>query len=104
VLITQLDSKDLGVVETCEKIYNDLTATGVEVLLDDREARPGVKFKDADLIGIPLRVTVGARGLKEDVVEVKQRGGAEVRKVKKDEAAALVAETVENQLIALKNV
>jgi prolyl-tRNA synthetase len=50
-------------------------------LLDDRDQRPGVKFKDADLIGIPLRVVIGGKGLKDGVVEVKWRWEAEVRKL-----------------------
>ena len=53
-------------------------AAGVEVLLDDRDERPGVKFKDADLIGIPLRIAVGKKGLAEGKVEWKLRGGKEV--------------------------
>ena len=56
-----------------DKIYNELRTAGVDVLLDDREVRPGVKFNDADLIGVPLRVVVGERGLKEGNVEIKRR-------------------------------
>ncbi len=62
-----------GELEAAEKIYRELEAAGVEVLLDDRDERAGVKFNDADLIGIPIRVTVGARGLEKGVVEVKWR-------------------------------
>ena len=51
-----------------------LTAAGVEVLLDDRDERPGVKFKDCDLLGIPLRVVIGPKALEKGQVEVKQRG------------------------------
>ncbi len=61
------------VLETADKIYEQLLALGIEVLYDDRDERPGVKFKDADLLGIPLRVTVGAKGLKEGFVELKKR-------------------------------
>jgi prolyl-tRNA synthetase len=56
-----------------DKIYQELKESGIDVLLDDRDARPGVKFNDADLIGIPVRINVGDRGLKEGKVEVKQR-------------------------------
>lgn len=56
-----------------EELYTNLTAAGVEVLLDDRDERPGVKFKDADLIGIPLRLTVGPKGLAQGEVEVRFR-------------------------------
>lgn len=62
-----------GELEAAERIYRELEAAGVEVLLDDRDERAGVKFNDADLIGIPIRVTVGARGLEKGVVEVKWR-------------------------------
>ena len=65
--------KDI-IVETCEKIYNELTAQGIEVLFDDRlDASAGVKFNDADLLGMPLQVVVGERNLKENSVEIKVR-------------------------------
>jgi prolyl-tRNA synthetase len=54
-------------------LHDQLTAAGVDVLLDDRDCRAGVKFKDADLIGIPLRVVIGDRGLKEGKLEIKWR-------------------------------
>jgi len=73
VLVTMLNPKDDQVREAAEKIYQQLLAEDIEVLLDDRDERPGIKFKDADLIGIPLRVTVGARNLKEGNVELKER-------------------------------
>ena len=63
-----------GGEEAAEKIYRDLWDAGVEVLLDDRKARPGVKFNDADLIGVPLRITVGKRALAKGGVEFKRRG------------------------------
>ena len=69
--------KDADVLAEAERLYEALRAAGVEVLLDDREERPGVKFKDADLIGIPLRVTVGARSLKEGKAELKERAASE---------------------------
>ncbi|HXQ22541.1 MAG TPA: proline--tRNA ligase [Candidatus Acidoferrales bacterium] len=59
--------------ETAELLYTNLQNAGVEVLLDDREERPGIKFKDADLIGIPLRVTIGAKSLDRGCVELKRR-------------------------------
>ncbi len=64
-------------MEAAEKIYSELLAAGVEVILDDRDERVGVKFKDADLIGIPLRVTVGPKSLAEGKVEFKERQGKE---------------------------
>jgi len=59
--------------EEANRIYGELEQAGVDVLLDDRDERPGVKFKDADLIGIPLRITVGDKGLANDQVEFKPR-------------------------------
>lgn len=74
-----------------EKIYADLNAAGVEVLIDDRNERPGVKFKDADLIGIPLRITVGRRA-GEGIVEVKRRDSDEAVEMTADEAVAAAKE------------
>jgi prolyl-tRNA synthetase len=73
VMVTLLNPKDDEVREAAEKLYQQLLDLNIEVLLDDRDERPGIKFKDADLIGIPLRVTVGARNLKEGNVELKVR-------------------------------
>jgi prolyl-tRNA synthetase len=79
--------------ETADRLYHELGAAGVDVLLDDRKERAGVKFKDADLIGIPLRVTVGPRALERGCVEVKARAESEVAVVPVTEAAArLVAD------------
>jgi prolyl-tRNA synthetase len=64
---------DAPVREAAEKLYGELRAQGVEALMDDRDERPGVKFKDADLIGISLRVTVGQKGLARGVVELRER-------------------------------
>ena len=65
--------KEASVNEAAEKLYAELEARGVEVLWDDRDERPGVKFKDADLIGLPLRVTIGAKGLAAGNLELKPR-------------------------------
>lgn len=59
-----------------EKIYAELTARGVEVILDDRDERPGVKFKDADLVGFPIRISIGEKSLAKGEVEIKPRNGA----------------------------
>jgi prolyl-tRNA synthetase len=72
--------KEAEVADAAEKLYADLTARGVEVLWDDRDERPGVKFKDADLIGLPLRVTIGSKGLAGGNVEVKPRTEADPKK------------------------
>ena len=65
------------IAAAAEKIYNELTEKGVEVLLDDRDVRGGVKFKDADLLGIPVRITIGKRSLAQGQVEVKLRTESE---------------------------
>ena len=65
------------VAEVAEKLYEDLEAEGLEILFDDREESPGVKFNDADLLGIPLRVTVSPRTLQKDSVELKRRSEKE---------------------------
>lgn len=68
-----LDTKNADVTEKCDAIEAFLSSQGMETLYDDREERPGVKFKDADLIGIPAQITVGAKSLAKGVVEVKNR-------------------------------
>ena len=73
VLLSPVKVTDPATKEATERLYNELTAAGIEVLLDDRDVRAGVKFKDADLIGIPLRVVIGERGLKEGKLEMKWR-------------------------------
>jgi prolyl-tRNA synthetase len=79
------------VTAAADRLYADLTGAGIGVLYDDRDERAGVKFNDADLIGAPLRVAVGDRGLKGGTVEVKRRDQAEVRLVPVDELNAHVA-------------
>jgi prolyl-tRNA synthetase len=76
VVVVPLQVQNSAVNEAAAELVASFEAAGVDVLLDDRDARPGVKFKDADLIGIPLRVVVGERGLKEGTVEVKWRKDA----------------------------
>jgi prolyl-tRNA synthetase len=73
VLVTLVNPNDAEVREAGEGLYRQLLDKGVEVLLDDRDERPGSKFKDADLIGIPLRITVGSRSLKEGQFELQER-------------------------------
>ena len=68
---------------------------GADVLIDDRNDRPGVKFKDADLVGFPLRVTIGARGLKEGIVEMKRRSNEEAEKIPLTEAAKKLSDTIQ---------
>jgi prolyl-tRNA synthetase len=94
VLVTVVNPRQEEVLAAAEKLYAELQALGVEVLLDDRDERPGSKFKDADLIGIPLRMTVGARGLKEGAVELQERASGERQMLPLAEASALVRDMV----------
>jgi prolyl-tRNA synthetase len=84
--------KDAAQMAAAEEIYRDLRAAGFDVLVDDREERAGVKFKDADLLGIPIRVTVGNALAKEGVVEVRQRRTRADRRVPKAEVVAAIRE------------
>ncbi|MFO0737880.1 MAG: proline--tRNA ligase [Labilithrix sp.] len=72
--------QDAPVLETAKKLYDDLRAGGIDVLWDDRDERPGVKFKDADLLGMPFRVTIGAKALANGNVEMKPRTEADPKK------------------------
>jgi prolyl-tRNA synthetase len=94
VLICVLDPQLPEAMELAKKLASAAERAGAEVLIDDRVERPGVKFKDADLIGIPLRLTVGGKGLKEGVIELKWRAQKEVAKVPLAEAEAKVAAAV----------
>ena len=87
VIITQVKPGDEAQDAAAEKIYRELMAAGVEVLLDDRDERPGVKFKDADLLGIPVRITVGKRA-PEGIVEYKLRRDADKSEKTVEEAIA----------------
>ncbi|HYR73490.1 MAG TPA: proline--tRNA ligase [Candidatus Acidoferrum sp.] len=84
--------KDAAQMAAAEEIYRDLRAAGIDVLMDDREERAGVKFKDADLLGIPIRVTVGNALAKEGVVELRPRSTRTDRRVPKAEVVAAVRE------------
>ncbi|KJR46846.1 Prolyl-tRNA synthetase [Desulfosporosinus sp. I2] len=72
-IIIPASTKDVQVVETAQKLYQELQRLGVEVVLDDRDERAGVKFKDADLVGYPIRVTLGSKTLANGQVELKDR-------------------------------
>jgi prolyl-tRNA synthetase len=90
VTVLELQQDDDKVIATAKRFYDELTAAGIEVLYDDRDERAGVKFKDADLIGIPFRLAVGKKGVAEGIVELKRRNGTEVRKLKIAEAVGIV--------------
>lgn len=93
VIITLVKPGDETQEAVAEEIYNRLSDAGVEVLLDDRDERPGVKFKDADLLGIPVRITVGKRA-PEGVVEYKLRREAEKQEMSVSEAVVAAIEIV----------
>ncbi len=83
------------VKRVAEQLYKDLTAAGVEVLFDDRDESPGVKFNDADLIGVPLRLTVGSRALQEGGIEAKLRTESEKSSIPLDQAVEKVKEIIQ---------
>jgi prolyl-tRNA synthetase len=94
VCITPLSvAPDSQVMILAEKLYADLCAKGVDVIIDDRDERPGVKFKDADLVGFPLRIGIGEKSLAKGDVELKVRGG-ELMPIKPDAVVAKVQELV----------
>ena len=82
-----------AVCEAAESLYTELTESGYEVLLDDRDARPGVKFADAELIGIPHRIVIGERGLASGELEYRHRRDTESRDLKREEVLALLKES-----------
>ena len=94
VIITSVNQDDDKVAQTAEDIYKQLLGKGIEVLLDDRILRGGVKFKDADLLGIPIRVTVGQKSLADGNVEIKLRSKSESSKICVEDVTAKVIELV----------
>jgi prolyl-tRNA synthetase len=94
VCITPLSvAPDSAVMKLAEKIYADLTARGVDVILDDRDERPGVKFKDSELVGFPIRIGIGEKSLAKGEVEIKPRAGA-MMAAKPEEAVEKVLELI----------
>ena len=90
VHICALRLDDERVNETANKLYSDLENAGIECLFDDRNASPGIKFAEADLIGMPVRLVVSPKGLDENLVEIKDRATGEVVKVSPAEAVATI--------------
>ncbi|MEJ2710839.1 MAG: proline--tRNA ligase, partial [Anaerolineales bacterium] len=88
--------RDVMIVSAAEKLYGDLLAAGVEVLFDDRDESPGVKFNDADLIGLPIRLTVSKRSLKNGGVELKLRHHDQSRVLPLEEAVLQVTEVMQD--------
>jgi prolyl-tRNA synthetase len=102
VEVVALNVTDAAVMEAATALHDALESAGVSVLLDDRDARPGVKFNDADLLGIPVRVTIGPKGLKDGVIEVKLRRDAEAKTVTLAEGLQTVRDLVSQLYAELK--
>lgn len=95
VLLVPTNTKDDAIMAAAEELYKNLTAAGLDVLLDDRDERAGVKFNDADLVGIPLRVTLGKK-VKDGVVELLTRADRQSRDVPLDKIASLIQQELLN--------
>ena len=97
VALVQIDMKDEKQSKVANELYEKLTANNIEVIFDDREERPGVKFKDMDLIGIPLRITIGKK-IAEDMVELKIRKTKEQQDIKLDTIVKTIVDYVKDNL------
>jgi len=93
--VLPVNSSHRDSMELAERIYKDLLAKRIDALIDDRDVRPGVKFKDCDLMGIPLRITIGEKNLKDGFVEIKHRDKKESLKIKKEDIVGRTIEHVE---------
>jgi prolyl-tRNA synthetase len=102
VVILPLQMHEPEVVNASEKIYTELSESGLDVLLDDRDLRAGVKFNDADLLGTPVRVTVGMRNLKNSEVEMKLRSEKESSRVPLQDAPTLIRQRVKELYDSIK--
>ena len=101
-IILNLDPKTEEISIAAETFYRQLQQEGLEVLLDDRDERPGIKFKDADLIGIPYRITIGKRFLQEAEVEIRTRADGETRSLSLDKARADIVSSIRNEMSATR--
>jgi prolyl-tRNA synthetase len=95
VLLVPLNVNQDDVMKVAVQLYDELTHVGVEVLMDDRDQRPGVKFKDADLIGVPLRVVIGGRSLKDGQLEIKWRWKEAAETIPLEGAVVAIADMVQ---------
>jgi len=94
VVITVLSVDQEGPLAAGEHLYQELRSAGVDVILDDRAERPGVKFTDAELIGFPIRITIGPKGLDKSVAEVQERRSGESEEIAIDTVAKAVSERI----------
>jgi prolyl-tRNA synthetase len=93
VILTAANMDDPGLRSTAEKLYDTMRARSIDVLFDDRQERPGVKFKDADLIGAPIRVTVGKKKLAQGMVEIFRRSTKQIQDAKLEEVVEILEGT-----------
>jgi len=100
VIILNLDPKIEEISRATELFYRRLQEHGLEVMLDDRDERPGIKFKDADLIGIPYRITIGKRFVQEGEVEIRTRKDGRTQSLPLDKALKEVVSSVRNEMKA----
>lgn len=99
-IILNLDPKTEEISTAAESFYRQLQQKGLEVLLDDRDERPGIKFKDADLIGIPYRITIGKRFLQGAEVEIRSRANGNTLSLSLDKAMAEIVSSISNEMSA----
>ncbi|HME62144.1 MAG TPA: proline--tRNA ligase, partial [Candidatus Binatia bacterium] len=100
VLLLPINYQERSIAEATDRLYQQLQMHGLEVLLDDRDERPGVKFKDADLIGIPLRVTIGTKGLAKNHFELRRRSDGRVDEIPVGAAVENIQQIVSEALQA----
>ena len=98
VVICALDMREEQVTTLAEKLHDQLEAAGIDVIYDDRDARPGFKFKDAELVGFPIRVTVGKKGLADGTVDIQLRRTGQAQKVNPDQVVPVVQDLVATAL------
>jgi prolyl-tRNA synthetase len=98
IMVSLATDKTPEVTAAAEQLYRELQALGVEVLYDDRDERAGVKFNDADLLGIPLRLTVGSKGLKNGALELKLRRSGEMRELPLENLAQALKDVVDEEI------
>jgi prolyl-tRNA synthetase len=99
VIVTPVNNADATLREAARKIYADCLAGGIDALYDDRDERPGVKFKDADLIGVPFRITIGKK-LAQGAVELATRARRSARDVPAGDAVAELRKAVDADIAA----
>jgi len=103
VIVLNLDPKNNEISAAAESLYEKLQQDGIEVIIDDRDERPGIKFKDADLIGIPYRITVGKHFAQKGEVEIRKRKDGHTQTLPPDRAVTEIVDAVRNELAAMKD-